>query len=97
MPSPIINPTTFPASRFANINILLGILIPLAFIIAGLIFGSMLIVVAYTILTAAGDQEKIQKAQNTATFAVIGIVVVVVAALLVRLLGFITGIPIPFL
>ena len=95
--TPLINPTTFPAVRFANISVLLGVLIPLIYIVGGLIFGWMLIWSAYLIITAGGDPEKVQKAQQTATFAVIGIFVIIVASVLVRLLGFITNIDFPFL
>lgn len=96
-PTPLINPTTFPAVRFANISTLLGILIPLAYIIGGLVFGWMLIWSAYLIITAGGEQEKIQKAQQTATFAFIGIFVIIIAIVLVNLLGFITNIDFPYL
>lgn len=97
LPTPLINPTTFPAVRFANISVLLGVLIPLIYIVGGLIFGWMLIWSAYLIITAGGDPEKVQKAQQTATFAVIGIFVIIVASVLVRLLGFITNIDFLFL
>ena len=96
-PTPLINPTTFPAVRFANIGVLLGIIIPLAYIVGGLICGWMLIWSAYLIITASGEAENVQKAQQTATFAVIGILVIIVSAVLVNLLGFITNIDFPFL
>ncbi len=96
-PTPLINPTTFPAVRFANISVLLGVLVPLIYILGGLIFGWMLVWSAYLIITAGGDPEKVQKAQQTATFAVIGIFVIIVASVLVNLLGFITNIDFPFL
>ena len=96
-PTPLINPTTFPAVRFANISVLLGVLIPLMYIVGGLIFGWMLIWSAYLIITAGGDPEKVQKAQQTATFAVIGIFVIIIAIVLVKLFGFITNIDFPFL
>lgn len=96
-PTPLINPTTFPAVRFANISTLVGVIVPLAYIVGGLVFGWMLIWSAYLIITAEGDKEKIQKAQQTATFAAIGILMVVVAALLVNVLGFITNIDFQFI
>jgi len=96
-PTPLINPTTFPAVRFANISVLLGVLIPLIYIVGGLVFGWMLIWSAYLIIIAGGDAEKVQKAQQTATFAVIGISIIVVASVLVNLLGFVTNIDFPFL
>lgn len=96
-PTPIINPTTFPTVRFANIGTLLDVLLPVIYVICGLVFGWMLLWSAYLVISAGGEQEKIRKAQQTATFAVIGILVVVIAAILVNILGFITNIDLPFL
>lgn len=97
IPSPFINPTTFPAARFADVNTLLGILTPLVYIVEAFVFGSMLISAAYTIITAGGDKDKIAKSRSTATFAVLGIVVILLASLIVSILGFVTDINIPFL
>jgi len=97
IPTPLINPNTFPAVRFANISTILGVLIPVLYILGGLVFGWMLIWAAYLVIIAGGEKEKIQKAQQTATFAVIGILFIIVASVFVNLFGFITNIDFPFL
>jgi heme/copper-type cytochrome/quinol oxidase subunit 2 len=88
-PTPLINPTNFPAARFANVNTLISILVPILTIIATLIFGGMLLFAAYQVITAGGEAEKIDAAKQTATNAVVGLFLVVAAFLIVRLLAFI--------
>ena len=61
-------------------------------LVAAFLFGGMFIFAGYTYLTAGGDPEKIKKAQSTATYASLGIVVIVVAYLIVKLVSFILGI-----
>lgn len=97
IPTPIINPTTFPTVRFANISVMLGIILPMAYIIGAFVFGGTLILSAYNIIIAQGDPERMQKARSSATFAVIGIAVLIMSVLLVKILGFVTNIDFPFL
>ena len=94
MPTPFVNPTTFPASRFGDINTLIGIVVPTLTIAAAVLFGAMLMWAGYQVLTAAGEPEKIQQAQQTSIYAVVGILVVITAFLIVRLLAFIFGLEI---
>jgi len=91
-PTNFINPTVFPAARFANIGTIMNIINPIIMLIGAFLFGGMFIVAGYTFLTASGDAEKVKKAQNTATYASFGIVIIVVAYLIVKLVSFILGI-----
>lgn len=91
----ISDPSIFPASRFANINTIVGILAPTLTIGAVVIFGAMLMWAGYTVITAGGEPEKVQQAQQTATSAIIGLLIVVTAFLVVRLLAFIFNIQLP--
>ncbi|MDA1316739.1 MAG: hypothetical protein O3B87_01795 [bacterium] len=98
-PTPInfINPTNFPAARFADIGTIMNILNPVIMLIAAFIFGAMFISAGFTYLTAGGDPEKVSKAQSTATWASMGILIIFVAYLIVRLVSFIIGITVvPF-
>lgn len=52
--------------------------------IAALICVVILIVAGYTYITAAGDEDKIQKASKTLTYAIIGLVICFIAVILVR-------------
>jgi hypothetical protein len=46
---------------------------------------------AFTWITAAGDPKKLEEARRTITYAIFGIVFVVVAFLLVRIVMFVMG------
>lgn len=89
------NPNTFRPARFGNINEMVGLLIPLLTIIAVIVFGAMLLSAGYTVITAGGEPEKMQEAQKTATNAIIGILIIVLAGLIVGVLGFLFNIQIP--
>lgn len=94
-PTQIVNLTTFPSVRFANIGLLVSIIAPVLVIGAVLIFGGMMIMVAWKIVNSRGNAEEVAKAQGAAMFAVIGIVVVISAYLFIKLLEFILGVDFP--
>lgn len=89
-------PTYFPpAAYFTDIGSLLNIIIPALVMIAALIFLAMLIFASFKILTSAGDPDKVAEGRNTATFAVIGLVIIAVSFLVVRVIGYVLGIDLP--
>lgn len=98
-PTPFINPTSivtlFPAARFTDVSTLVNIIAPLATIGASLLLGGMLARAAFLVLTAGAEAEKMEEAKKTATFAVIGIIIIISAFLIVKLIGFIFKIEIP--
>lgn len=59
---------------------------------AALGFGGMFVWMGFTVLTAGGDKDKIAQAQKTLGFAVIGLVVIMSAYLIVKLLGYILSV-----
>jgi len=85
--TPFINPTTFPAAKFANLGIILNLLLPLTGVGAVIIFLIMILQAAFTILTGEGKSDNIAKAQKTLMFAIIGLVIVISAFVIVRLIG----------
>lgn len=94
-----VNPTTipdfFPPARYATIGSLLSIIIPLIVIVAALILLFLFISGAYKIITASGDPEKFQSAKNTLKFALLGFMLIILALLITRIIGFITGVKLP--
>ncbi len=52
----------------------------------------MLLVAGYTFLFSAGDQKKLAAARGTMTNAIIGLVVIVIAYLIVRILEIFLGV-----
>lgn len=85
----------FPASRFADINTLLSIVVPTLTIVGVVIFGAMFMWAGYQILTAGDEPDKLQQARQTAIYAAVGMLIIVAAFLIVRLLAFIFKLEIP--
>jgi len=94
-PSPFINLTSFPAAKFANFGIIINLIVPIIMIGAAGGFLIMLIMAAFSIITGEGKPEAISKAGKTATFAIIGLVIVLSAFIFVKLIGMIFKINLP--
>jgi hypothetical protein len=94
-PTPFINPTTFPAARFANLGILINILTPLLMVGGAVLFGGMLLFMAYKWLTAGSDEEQVNQARNIGTYAVLGIIIILTAYLAIKIIGYVLGVQIP--
>ena len=91
-----INPTTlptfFPPARFANISSVTNLLIPIIFVGSALVFLGIMLLGGFKILTAGGDTENIQQAKKLFTYSMFGMVVILTAYLIVKLLSFIAQI-----
>lgn len=91
-----IDETTFPPARIADIGGILNLILPLLVLGAALLFLIMFLFAGFQWLTAGGSMDNAKKAQKTMTFAVIGLVVVVISYTAVKLIGFILQITLPF-
>jgi len=91
-----IDETTFPPARVANIGTILNTILPLLILGAALLFLVMFLLAGFQWLTAGGSMDNVKKAQKTMSFAVLGLVVVVVSYTIVKLIGFILQITLPF-
>src|SRR5262245_53138949 len=60
--------------------------------LAGVALFIMLIVAGYNFLFAGGDQKKLERARGTLTGAITGLVVIVLAYLILRLIAAVTGV-----
>ncbi len=94
-PTPFINPTTFPAAKFANLGVILNLLLPLAMLIGVGFFFIMIIRAAFTVLTGEGKPENMAKAQKILLFAFLGLIVVLISFAFIKLLGVLFNIPLP--
>jgi len=68
---------------FSGIDTILDNVIKLIFPIAGLVCVVFIIIGGYTWIASAGDPAKIKQAQGTLTWAIIGLVFVLIAALII--------------
>lgn len=60
--------------------------------LAGIVFGVMLVVGGFKLIFAGGDKQKIQSAQKTFTYAVIGLALMIVSWFVLMLIEEFTGI-----
>ncbi len=60
--------------------------------LAGVVAFVMIIVGGFQLLTAGGDPKKAQTAKNTITFAVVGLVLLIVAWLILKFIEDFTGV-----
>ncbi len=85
-----------PIAKFGTIGGLLNTIVPLVLIIGSLSFLAMLLYAAFLILTAGGSADNISKAQKMATWAVIGLMVMVFSYTFMRVIANILKIQLPF-
>ncbi len=88
----ISNPAENPIAKFSAFSTILNVIVPLLTTVAAFVFLAMFFIGAFTIITAAGNPERIKQAQKTITFAVIGLVIIIASFLIVRLIATILNI-----
>lgn len=84
-----INPTTFPAARFANINSFIQFLLPIITLIALFVLIGYMIWGAFDWIMAKGIPERLEKARKRIIFSIIGFIVIITAYALTKLIGYI--------
>ena len=84
-----------PLAKFGNIASLLNLFIPILIIGAALLLLIMLLYGGFTWITAGGTPENLAKAQKIMTFAIIGLVIVILSFLFVKLISIIFNIAAP--
>ncbi|PIY72398.1 hypothetical protein COY87_01190 [Candidatus Roizmanbacteria bacterium CG_4_10_14_0_8_um_filter_33_9] len=91
----LADPTVNPTARIGTISTLVNVIVPLLISFGGFIFLIMLLVGAFTYLTSAGQQEQLKKAQQTLSFAVLGLVIIICSFIIVKIIGMILKVDIP--
>jgi len=87
------DPRVNPAAQFSNLSIVLNQILPTIMVVASLVCLALLIMGAFSYTTSSGEQEKTQKARKTITYSIIGLVLIFLSYLMVRVISYITGIP----
>lgn len=82
-----------PVAQFSNISTILNQVLPTLMIVASLVCLAMLLMGAFSYVTSSGEQEKLQKARKTITYSIIGLILIFLSYLMVRVMSFVTGIP----
>lgn len=95
-PTPFeINATTFPAAKFGTIANLVNIFLPLLIVGAAILLLMMLLYGGFTWITSSGNPENLAKAQKIMTFAILGLVIVILSFAMVKLITVIFNIAAP--
>ncbi|MDP1722413.1 MAG: hypothetical protein Q8L37_04320 [Candidatus Gottesmanbacteria bacterium] len=79
-------------SDITNIGSIITKAIPFIFSFAGLALLLMLIMAGFDLLTSAGDAKKLESGKQRLTYAILGILLIIVAYWIVQLAGKIFGV-----
>ncbi len=69
-----------------------GNLITAALVFAGVVAVIFIIVAGYKYLTSGGDPKKLEGAQKTLTFAIIGLFLIVFSFFIINMISYVTGV-----
>lgn len=92
----IVNETTLPTARIGSFADLLNLIFPLLTIGVALLLLVMFLIGALGWVSAGDNAENLKKAQQTITYAVLGLIIVVMSFLVVRIIGVLFNISLPF-
>ena len=84
-----IDESTFAPAKFGSIAKIVDLIIPIIISAGSVMFLIMLLRGAFTILTGEGKPEAIAKGQKMLMFAVVGLVVMISAFTIVKVVGLI--------
>ena len=70
-------PYQTPANSQAQLLEIVGVIVGIALGLVGAVFLILMILAGYNWMTAQGEEEKVQKAKDTITRAIIGIIIVI--------------------
>jgi hypothetical protein len=90
-----INETgTSVASVYGTLSKFLNLLVPLSFVIAGIILFFLLIAGGFAIIASGGNAKGVEQGRTQVTGAVIGFLVIFAAYWIIQIIQAITGVPI---
>lgn len=91
--TPDVTCENFPPACFTNISGVIDFILPVLFLLAAVVLLGVLIFAAFKMMTSDGEADNFKTIKNTITYAVIGVLVIVLAYFLVRVIAFALGIP----
>lgn len=82
----------YPIAKVGSVATLVNLILPILVLGASLGLLIMLLYGAFTILTAAGEKERMAKARKIISFSILGIIIILASFLLIRLINTILNI-----
>ena len=83
----IINEDTFGPGRFASIGAIINLILPILMAGAGIAALFMLVLGALNWIKAGDNPENLKKAREYFTYAIVGLLIVVLSFAIVKLIG----------
>ncbi len=83
-----IDKTIFPPARFANFGELATDIIQILVSVAGAVSIIFIIIAGIKIITASGDEKKMASAKATLTYAIIGLIVTILAFVILQVIQY---------
>jgi len=86
-----INATTLPSmfgpAKFNNVGMFVNLLLPLLMLGGAIVFLIMLMYGAYSWITSGGEAKNMEKTQKIFTYAILGLLIIVMSYFAVKLIG----------
>lgn len=82
------------ATKYASVSAFLNLLVPLAFVIAGVILLFLLIGGGFSIVASGGNAKSVESGKNQIMSAIIGFVIIFAAYWIITIIELLTGVPI---
>ena len=80
-----------PITKFTDVGSLVSVIVPNAFVLAGIIVFVLLVMAGFGMIAGAGDAKKLESGKKTITGAVIGLIVIVGSFWIIQILSTLTG------
>jgi hypothetical protein len=90
--APIINGVQTDVASISNLSCLFGKIVTYALGFAGIVLFILLMVGGFKYITSGGDSKAAESAKKTLTYAIIGLVIILVSFLILVLIKTITGV-----
>lgn len=88
-------PEVNPTARFTSLEFISKTYFPFIMAIAAIVLLFMMLYAGFIYLQSAGDAKKVEKAQHTITYGLVGFFLALSAYLIVNVLQFILGVKTP--
>ena len=78
----------FPPAAFNDLGSLMTVIVQLLISIAGILAIIFIIVAGFNLITASGDEKKIASAKGTLTYAIVGLIALILTFAVLRIVQY---------
>lgn len=95
-PIPTLVPPAVGPAKELNLAWLIGVIMGYVYPFAGILLFFVIASAGYDYILSAGEPEKLTSAQSKITYALIGVILLVASYMIVRVVGAVVGLDLPF-